>query len=62
MKESAFLKQKQKVHQDKIKEVDRASYLINWELFKIEDIEAEAITRTTEVLEIRSFLLNVSTR
>lgn len=59
MKESVLLKQKQKVQKDKIKEVGRASYLINRELFKIEGIEAQAITRTTDVLENQSFLLNV---
>jgi hypothetical protein len=59
MKESVFLKQKQKVHKDKIKEVARASYLINRELFKIEGLKTEAITRTTDVPENQSFLLKV---
>ena len=59
MKESVFCKQKHKVHKDNIKEVARASYFINRELFKIEGIKTEAITRTTDVLENQSFLLNI---
>lgn len=42
-----------------MKEVGRGSTLINRELFKINSIEAEAITRTTDMLENQSFLLNV---
>lgn len=59
MKESVLLKQKQKVREDKIKEVGRASYLVNRELFKSEGTEAEATTRTTDVLGSQSILLNV---